>query len=86
MRVLESEGFKVTYMPVQKNGLIDLKVTKEKSEDFKRENCICKELESILTPGTSLCSVMMVNNEIGVRQPIKEIGMTNFAKELSFLC
>lgn len=35
MRVLESEGFKVTYMPVQKNGLIDLKVTKEKSEGFK---------------------------------------------------
>ncbi|CAF1403674.1 unnamed protein product [Adineta ricciae] len=57
MRVLESEGFKVTYLPVNKNGLLDL-----------------KELESVLTPETSLCSVMMVNNEIGVRQPIEEIG------------
>ncbi|CAF3784360.1 unnamed protein product [Rotaria sordida] len=67
MRVLESEGFKVTYLPVKKNGLIDL-----------------KELESILTPDTSLCSVMMVNNEIGVRQPIKEIGKLCRSKKVFF--
>lgn len=27
-----------------------------------------------LRPETSLVSVMMVNNEIGVRQPVEEIG------------
>ncbi|CAF3964290.1 unnamed protein product [Rotaria sp. Silwood2] len=67
MRVLESEGFKVTYLPVKKNGLIDL-----------------KELESVLTPDTSLCSVMMVNNEIGVRQSVKEIGKLCRSKKVFF--
>lgn len=33
-----------------------------------------EDLEKALTPETSLVSVMMVNNEIGVKQPIKEIG------------
>ena len=33
-----------------------------------------EDLERALTPETSLVSVMMVNNEIGVKQPIKEIG------------
>ncbi|CAF0789120.1 unnamed protein product [Adineta steineri] len=67
MRVLESEGLKVTYLPVKTNGLIDL-----------------KELESVLTPETSLCSIMMVNNEIGVRQPISEIGKLCRAKKVFF--
>ena len=31
-------------------------------------------LEEAIRPDTSLVSVMMVNNEIGVTQPIKEIG------------
>jgi len=57
-RVLkENEGFDVTYLPVQKNGLVDL-----------------KELEAAIRPETVLISVMAVNNEIGVIQPIKEIG------------
>lgn len=56
-RVLEEEGFKVTYLPVQRNGLIDL-----------------QQLEDAITPETSLVSVMAVNNEIGVVQPIAEIG------------
>lgn len=56
-RALEQEGFKVTYLPVQKNGLIDLKV-----------------LQDAITPETALVSVMAVNNEIGVLQPLREIG------------
>ncbi|KAG5345757.1 NFS1 protein, partial [Acromyrmex heyeri] len=33
------------------------------------------ELEAAIRPSTSLVSVMMVNNEIGVKQPIEEIGI-----------
>lgn len=56
-RHLEDEGFKVTYLPVKENGLIDLAT-----------------LEEAITDKTVLVSVMVVNNEIGVIQPIKEIG------------
>ncbi|GAA5977461.1 hypothetical protein JCM11641_000970 [Rhodosporidiobolus odoratus] len=56
-RVLQDEGFDVTYLPVQTNGLVDL-----------------AELEAAIRPDTVLVSVMMVNNEIGTIQPIKEIG------------
>lgn len=56
-RALEEEGFKVTYLNVQSNGLVDL-----------------NELEAAITPETCMVSIMTVNNEIGVLQPIKEIG------------
>jgi len=57
-RVLEAEGFDVTYLPVQTNGLVNL-------EEFK----------AAIRPGkTVLASVMFINNEIGVTQPIHEIG------------
>ncbi len=56
-RHLEQEGFEVTYLPVQTNGLIDLEL-----------------LEKTLTDKTLLVSIMAVNNEIGVIQPLKEIG------------
>ena len=58
-RVLEQEGFDVTYLPVQQGtGLVDL-----------------DELAAVLRPGeTSLVSVMAVNNEIGTVQPLKEIA------------
>jgi len=65
--VLEMEGFKVTYLGVQKNGLVDL-----------------KELEKTITPETSLVSIMTVNNEIGVLQPVEEIGKLCRAKKVFF--
>ena len=56
-RSLEKQGFDVTYLPVQSNGLIDLEL-----------------LEASLCDDTLLVSIMAVNNEIGVIQPITEIG------------
>lgn len=56
-RHLEQEGYEVTYLPVQQNGLIDL-----------------AELEAAITDRTVIISIMAVNNEIGVIQPLKEIG------------
>lgn len=56
-RKLQEEGFDVTYLGVQQNGVLDL-----------------QELEAAIRPDTSLVSVMSVNNETGVIQPIKEIG------------
>jgi cysteine desulfurase len=66
-RYLENEGYKVTYLPVQKNGLIDL-----------------QELEAAITSETSLVSIMTVNNEIGVIQPVKEIGELCRSKKVYF--
>ncbi|XP_067652288.1 cysteine desulfurase-like [Haliotis asinina] len=56
-RALEAEGFDVTYLPVQNNGIINMQL-----------------LEESIRPDTVLVSVMFINNEIGVRQPVKEIG------------
>src|SRR3990167_10069054 len=56
-RHLEQEGFTVTYLPVQQNGLVDLDV-----------------LRAAVTDKTVVVSIMAVNNEIGVIQPLAEIG------------
>jgi len=56
-RHLEQQGFEVTYLPVQKNGLIDLDA-----------------LRAAVTDRTVVVSIMAVNNEIGVIQPLAEIG------------
>lgn len=56
-RAMEAEGFDVTYLPVNRNGLVDV-----------------RQLEDAIRPDTALVSVMTVNNEIGVAQPIAEIG------------
>ena len=56
-RILETEGFEVSYLPVKEDGLLDM--------DLFRKT---------LRPDTVLVSVMGVNNEIGVIQPLEEIG------------
>uniref|UniRef100_A0A0C9QMX2 cysteine desulfurase n=1 Tax=Fopius arisanus TaxID=64838 RepID=A0A0C9QMX2_9HYME len=43
-----------------------------------------EKLEAAIRPDTSLVSVMMVNNEIGVRQPIEEIGALCRKKKVFF--
>jgi cysteine desulfurase len=54
---LEKEGYRVTYLPVGKDGLIDL-----------------DDLKHALDDKTILVSIMFANNEVGVLQPIAEIG------------
>ncbi len=54
---LEKHGCRITYLPVGKDGLIDLDM-----------------LRDAITDKTILISVMYANNEIGVIQPIREIG------------
>ena len=56
-RHLADEGFDITYLPVEENGLIDM-----------------QKLKDAITDQTILVSVMAVNNEIGVIQPIEKIG------------
>ena len=59
---LEKHGCTVTYLPVQKDGRINL-----------------DDLRAAITPKTILITIMYANNEIGVIQPIAEIG--KIAKE-----
>ena len=56
-RQLEQEGFEITYLPVQTNGLVDLEA-----------------LKAAMTDKTLIVSMMAVNNETGVIQPLAEIG------------
>ncbi len=59
---LEKQGSRVTYLPVQKDGRINL-----------------DDLRTAITSETILITIMTANNEIGVLQPIEEIG--TIAKE-----
>ncbi len=66
-RRLEREGVRVTYLPVGRDGLIDLDQVRE-----------------AMTDRTILISVMAANNEIGVLQPIGEIGRIARARGVVF--
>jgi len=63
---LEKDGFRVTYLPVGKDGIVDL-----------------DRLREAVTDKTTLITIMTANNEIGVLQPISEIGA--IAKERGVL-
>jgi cysteine desulfurase len=63
---LEKSGFEVTYLPVDRGGLINP-----------------SELRRAIRPKTILISIMYANNEIGVIQPVAEIG--RIAKEKNIL-
>jgi cysteine desulfurase len=63
---LEKEGYRVTYLPVLKEGRISL-----------------DDLRAAITDKTILITIMSANNEIGVLQPIEEIGA--IAKEKGIL-
>lgn len=56
-RLEVEQGWEITYLRVNEEGLVDL-----------------KELEGAIREDTALVSVMHVNNEIGVVQPVEEIG------------
>ena len=64
---LEKHGYRVTYLPVKADGLIDL-------EDLKRA----------IDDKTILVTIMAANNEIGVLQPIREIGKICHEKGIIF--
>jgi cysteine desulfurase len=66
-RHLEQEGFEVTYLTVQSDGLVDL-----------------QQLKAAIKPNTLLISIMAIHNEIGVIQPLEEIGKICRANDVLF--
>ena len=67
MRELERQGFEVTYLDPEPDGLLDL-----------------ARFQAALRPDTTLVSIMHVNNEIGVIQPIEAIGELCRARGIIF--
>jgi cysteine desulfurase len=67
LKTLEAEGFRVTVLPVERDGRLDL-----------------GRLADALTPDTLLVSIMAANNEIGVLQPVDDIGRLCREKDILF--
>jgi len=65
-----SEGFEVTYLPVNQNGQVDINELEE----------------AIRPGQTLLVSIMAVNNELGTIQPVKEIGALCRKNKVFFHC
>ena len=68
-RDLERQGFEVTYLDPEENGIIDL-----------------DKFRAAIRPDTIVVSIMFVNNEIGVIQPVAEIGEICRSKGIIFHC
>ena len=68
-RDLERQGFEVTYLDVQQNGIVSL-----------------EKFEAAIRPDTILASIMMVNNEIGVIQPVGQIAEICKKKGVIYHC
>ncbi|BDA75770.1 Aromatic amino acid beta-eliminating lyase/threonine aldolase [Rivularia sp. IAM M-261] len=66
-KYLETLGFEITILPVQKDGIINL-----------------DELQKAIRPDTILVSIMAANNEIGVIQPLAEIGKICHERDIIF--
>ncbi|MFC1625306.1 cysteine desulfurase family protein [Patescibacteria group bacterium] len=66
---LKQEGFEISYIDVDKNGVIDLKQLKAELRPPARHTA-----QGAVGGETILVSVMYANNEIGTIQPIKEIA------------
>jgi cysteine desulfurase len=64
---LEKSGYRITYLPVHADGLIDL-----------------EDLKLAMDKDTILVSIMYANNEIGVIQPIREIGALCHERNILF--
>jgi cysteine desulfurase len=64
---LERQGYEVTYLPVETDGLVSV-----------------DKLKAAITDKTILVTIMYANNEIGVVQPIAEIGKLCHEKGILF--
>lgn len=69
MEALKEEGYEVTYLDVDENGVV-----------------LLEQLKASLRPETTLVSMMHVNNEIGVVQPIQEAAkiVHQYSNDIAF--